>query len=221
MNSKSRMILGAALFLFVLPAMAVAQITDRAEVFYGQVAVTLAGESDVVVMMDHLPKGGDGVADEAFIFRSTTALPADLKELHASARIVVRSDSLFIHPKGDRPLLLALSAGEEGGLSHFVASKRSDSLFVDAGYQITRLYGSSGDTLHQRAMSQLGPDDPFSPPFQLKDGCYAGGPGSDECSVSGNAGPVGGGCSVSCTNGYYACCGVSGCFCEPSGPQPV
>jgi hypothetical protein len=40
-------------------------------------------------------------------------------------------------------------------------------------------------------------------------GCYSGGVGSHDCSVT----IAGVSCSVSCNAGYYACCGWQGCSC--------
>ncbi|MBW7870442.1 MAG: hypothetical protein H3C39_05200 [Flavobacteriia bacterium] len=46
--------------------------------------------------------------------------------------------------------------------------------------------------------------------------CQSGGWGSDSCSL-GN-----GGCSVSCINGYYACCNAGNCECiERKGTKPI
>ena len=40
-----------------------------------------------------------------------------------------------------------------------------------------------------------------------EEACWSGGPGSSSCSISGS-------CSVSCREGYYACCDtVGGCWC--------
>ena len=54
-------------------------------------------------------------------------------------------------------------------------------------------------------------DDSFNPY------CYNGGKGSASCSIEGGitiAGyGVSGGCSVSCHEGYYACCGIR-CTCK-------
>ena len=47
--------------------------------------------------------------------------------------------------------------------------------------------------------------------------CYNGGPGSQSCSIAGGIEIVGVGvtaaCSVSCYEGYYACCGIR-CQCR-------
>lgn len=48
--------------------------------------------------------------------------------------------------------------------------------------------------------------------------CYSGGPGASYCHVNSgvNIGDgVTGGCSVTCTAGYYACCGIK-CECKPN-----
>jgi hypothetical protein len=44
-------------------------------------------------------------------------------------------------------------------------------------------------------------------------GCLSGGPHSTQCSIDGNVAGTGVGCSVTCSAGYYACCGVGGCDC--------
>lgn len=47
--------------------------------------------------------------------------------------------------------------------------------------------------------------------------CVSGGPGSSSCSLAGGIDIVGSGgsidCSTTCRDGYYACCGLSGCKC--------
>lgn len=49
--------------------------------------------------------------------------------------------------------------------------------------------------------------------------CYAGGPGSSQCSI--RAGlvisfvSVKDDCTVTCNPDYYACCGLEGCHCIP------
>lgn len=48
--------------------------------------------------------------------------------------------------------------------------------------------------------------------------CFAGGPSSPGCSVPAGikiGNEITGGCSVSCMEGYYACCGVR-CICLPN-----
>jgi len=43
--------------------------------------------------------------------------------------------------------------------------------------------------------------------------CYAGGPGASSCTVSQ--------CSVTCIEGFYACCRLGGgCYCEEYGSGP-
>lgn len=47
--------------------------------------------------------------------------------------------------------------------------------------------------------------------------CYYGGKGSTSCSIPAGVeinGDVSIGCSVTCDDGYYACCGLS-CICRP------
>lgn len=51
-----------------------------------------------------------------------------------------------------------------------------------------------------------------------KNPCKKGGPGYSECSIDGffSFEGMGGNCSVSCVEGWYACCGVS-CTCKKNG----
>lgn len=47
--------------------------------------------------------------------------------------------------------------------------------------------------------------------------CHTGGPGKAECKIEPGikiGDFVSGGCSVSCYDGYYACCGIR-CICKP------
>jgi hypothetical protein len=65
-----------------------------------------------------------------------------------------------------------------------------------------------------RARSNDGASGPVVSP------CTSGGEGSSGCSLQGNFGLVGGvGCSVDCSSGYSACCGVGGCNCSRIGVQ--
>lgn len=48
------------------------------------------------------------------------------------------------------------------------------------------------------------------------DGCSSGGVGSTSCSVGGCI-PNDASCSVTCSDGYYACCNCGGCKCKSSG----
>ena len=49
--------------------------------------------------------------------------------------------------------------------------------------------------------------------------CLKGGPGKTYCEIDANyytrIGRTGGGCSVTCADGYYACCGAH-CYCKPT-----
>lgn len=51
--------------------------------------------------------------------------------------------------------------------------------------------------------------------------CISGGEGSGSCSVTAGAGGVEVSCSTSCRDGYYACCGTSGCDCVSSGQKEL
>lgn len=55
------------------------------------------------------------------------------------------------------------------------------------------------------------------PDEQIADECSSGGEGAVSCSESWESGTQGGGCSVTCGSGYYACCNSAsggGCVCK-------
>jgi hypothetical protein len=96
MNAKLKTSLILALCIAFLPSLAAARITDSAEVLDGHVVVTRVGKLNLVVLVDHLPVGGDGIADQAFIYRSTATLPADLRNLSGSGTVVVRPEMIVV-----------------------------------------------------------------------------------------------------------------------------
>jgi len=44
--------------------------------------------------------------------------------------------------------------------------------------------------------------------------CTSGGPGATSCSIGDTIGPIGTSCSVTCSDGYYACCKTSNTTCK-------
>lgn len=50
---------------------------------------------------------------------------------------------------------------------------------------------------------------------EARSGCWAGGPGSSACTYTFPVG--GGGCSVTCNDGWYSCCDSGGCRCIENG----
>lgn len=217
MNANLRTSLVLALCLAFLPSLASARITDNAEVLAGRIVLTRASQLNVVVMVDNLPAGGDGIADQAFVYRSKLALPAELRDFSGAGRVVVRPDSITIAMAEGAAVSLGVrtEAGREPiNPDHLV--KSAGAIRTDVGYQLTRLYGRKGVDLVAAAFGQLQPHQGKSIFFDEAEedsGCTAGGPGSTDCSIQGNIGPGGAGCSVSCASGYYACCSLSGCGC--------
>lgn len=209
MNKTSLATQSIILMTFLIfPAIASAAIVDRAEIFKGHVTITRSGEYDLLVTIDQKPT--DGIADEAFVYRSATALPTDLHDFDSIATLVLRPNALLVRPKADRELVLAVTPAEGGRLAPYFIGKRDRALFIDTGYQLSRFYGADPA---ERAASLLA--DSF--PTKEEEGCWAGGEGSTGCSLEGGAGPVEAGCSVECGNGYHSCCTPDGgCQCEPN-----
>ena len=194
----------ASLFL---SSSAMAAIVDHGEIVKGQVTITRTSEYDVIIGIDRAPV--DGAVDLAFVYRSATALPSDLFDFNGDATVLVRPSSVLVKRRNDRDVVFAVTTAEDH--APHVLAKKADSLFIDSGYQLSRLHGGDVGARAVRMVAQT---------LLLKEeaGCWAGGEGSTGCSLEGGAGPIGAGCSVTCGEGYYSCCNpTSGCQCESGG----
>ena len=81
-----------------------------------------------------------------------------------------------------------------------------------AGYRTYDAYNVAGESdLLLADIETLASDEAWNPY------CYNGGEGSTSCSIEGGLSileyGVSAGCSVSCEDGYYACCGIR-CTCK-------
>lgn len=224
MNANLRTSLVLALCFAFLPSLASARITDNVEVLAGHVVLTRAGQLNVVVMVDNLPAGGDGIADQAFLYRSKVALPSELRDFSGAGRVIVRPDSITLAMADGAAVSLSVrtEAGREP-INPNRLVKAAGPARIDSGYQLTRLYGRKGIDLVAAVFGQLQPQRGKSLFFDESEdaGCTAGGPGSTSCSIEGNIGPGGAGCSVSCGSGYYSCCTLTGCTCTSGGGEEL
>jgi hypothetical protein len=212
MSEKLRTSLILALCVTFLPA-AVLAASHHAEVLEGNLTLKRVTDFDLLVTIDDHPRpGGDGVADEAFVYRSQAIL-AELPEVDGPGRLIVRPQSLVIEANGAPRLTLAVLTKGSGDESALTAD--SYGLGIDSGYQLSRLHAANGEDLITFAQAMLQPV-AFLPSFKEVIGgegdCISGGPGATSCSIEGNIGPGGAGCSVTCGSGY-ACCNLSGCHC--------
>ena len=223
MNAKLKTSLVLALCLAFLPSLASARATDKAEVFDGQVVLTRLGKLNVVVLVDHLPVGGDGIADQAFIYRSTVALPADLRDFSGAGTVVVRPESIVVALAKESVVSLSVRTEEAGNGPVRPGSlfKAASATTIDSGFELRRLHGGQGVDLVRVAFDQLKPRRGGSLTFKAEEesGCASGGVGSTDCSIEGSLGPGGAGCSVGCASGYYACCSLGGCSCVKGGGE--
>jgi hypothetical protein len=213
MNAKLKVSLVLALCLAFLPSVAAARITERAEILDGQVTVTRANTLDVIVTIHHSLLDGKGSADEAFLYRSNAALPAELRDLSGQGTVVVRPDSILVAMEKGQTLSLSVRAeGDKEPSGPGFTVKSANVTLVDSGFQLTRLYARKGVNVLDVAYSQIqarqakAEEDPSA-------GCISGGPGATSCSVQGSIAGGGAGCRVSCGGGTYACCNLSGCHC--------
>jgi hypothetical protein len=219
MNAKLKMSLVLALCLAFLPSLASARVTDKAEVFDGQVVLTRLGKLNVVVLVDHLPVGGDGIADQAFIYRSTVALPADLRDFSGAGTVVVRPESIVVALLAKESVVSLSVRTEEAGNGPVRPGslfKAASATTIDSGFELRRLYGGQGVDLVRVAFDQLKPRRGASLLFKSEEeegGCASGGAGATDCSIEGSIAGGGVGCSVGCSSGYYACCSLRGCSC--------
>jgi hypothetical protein len=221
MNVNIKPSLVLALCIAFLPSVATARITEKAEILDGHVVLTRVGKLNLVVMVDNLPVGGDGIVDQAFLYRSNVALPAGLRDLSGAGTVVVRPDTIIV----------ALTSGPAVSLSVRTETGKdpvnTGSIFkaasvtaIDSGYELSRLYGRKGVNLIDVAFDQLQPRRGDNLFFKAEDsGCISGGPGATDCSIDGSLPGGGAGCSVSCSSNYYACCSLSGCHCSRGGEE--
>jgi hypothetical protein len=200
----------ALLSSLFLSTAAMSAIVDHGELVKGQVTITRTGEFDAVIAIDRAP--ADGVADLAFVYRSAMALPSDLLDFEADATVLVRPNAVLVKPRKDREIVFMVATTE--GFVPTILAKKDTSLFIDSGFQISRLYG--GD-VRERAMSMITRSSLLK---SEEESCWGGGEGATGCSLQGGAGPVGAGCSVTCGSGYYACCTpTGGCKCVEDTPE--
>lgn len=219
MSTKVKASFVLALCVALLPTLAAAHITDRAEILGGHVVLTRIDKLDVVVTIDNLPAGGDGIADQAFIYRSRIALPDAVSDFSGESLVIVSPDMITI--KGANGTLVSLGVRTDNETGVEVPGPRFDPrsfkatgrVVIDSGYQLSRLFGQRGVSLVDSIARelQLGPNWGFK--------CVSGGPGSTDCSIEGSIAGGGAGCSVSCASGYYACCSLSGCHCTKGGEE--
>ncbi len=176
-----------------------------AENFSGHVRFFIDGEGRAVVLVDSDASGApDGYVDEAFLLAQETAMNEELDVDLPSARVTFTGDRVLVDAS-DGSVHVDLAIGNPSPVGGGATVYR----IVD-GVELVRKY-EDGTVL----MSGYGTGNIGSGLFDLwlkksGDGCRAGGEGSSQCSLAGQ-------CSVTCKDGYYACCnGISegGCTCH-------
>lgn len=211
-----------ALCLTLVPLAASAELTDRAEILSGHVVLVQPALGDVVVTLDR-ELDLDGAIEEAFVFRTDALVPTDLPEIDGPARLVVKPSSIWILPEVGPKIVLAI------GAPGFKARRLQPDgvVILDQGFEISRVQGAfeldPESLAYELAKPRQEPgfvarDAGLSAVFEGAAGCISGGEGADSCSLGGDVEIVGVGggveCTVSCRDGYDACCDTSGCGCQ-------
>lgn len=223
-----------------------ATANDDVEFFQGDVIIIRApNDRDVIVALD--AKGSeapDGVADQVFLLQRSSNLnagmalstagfwldDASLRFDRRSLQVVHQDFSALLLLSDDKLLYLS----DDGRRS---LPRRPDQVAAGVSQEIWDGYGlvrSTGEWNMSAAGLEDGAAHGFecggtrartSPSpmlsvvaFSTSSRCAAGGEGSSSCSIE----VAGGSCSVSCNDGYYACCNVlGGCKCNSTQLRPV
>lgn len=199
----------------------------------GNVVITASPNGrDVIVAFDANDGGSaDGISDRVFLLQRSRELDAALPRLmsaitldDASLRFDAGSLQVF-HPRFSASLSVenkgyAVAAGEEELSRLATQPMLGEFQAVFTGYGLQRSTGAwamSVDDLRAGAAAGFGcgtgktaiDGSPLTGTPVTAFACASGGVGATQCSLD-----VGGGCSVSCGDGYYACCNLlGGCKC--------
>jgi hypothetical protein len=186
---------------------------------------------DVIVALDAVTP--DGISDRVFRLQRNDELDASLSRLaaavwlHDAALRFDRRSVQVVHRDFSASLLVegAPYAGQER-FGADAARSVMEFQAVLTGYSLQRSGGGwEMSVAGLRAGEAQGfPCGPRGLPASFAtvaglsfNRCSAGGEGATQCSIE----IAGGSCSVSCGNGYYACCNVlGGCKCNPTEVAP-
>lgn len=85
-------------------------------------------------------------------------------------------------------------------------SKTKGEWVIDTGIEQASAFDYLGEFNRANSISKL--------PGGGSETCTSGGPGATSCSIGDTIGPIGTSCSVTCSDGYYACCKTSNTTCK-------
>lgn len=218
-SRRSRLIIAAApalavlLFVVDVPAGATGQ-PDPAEVLVGAVTVQSLPNGDIAVALNQFGAGEpDDTAERVFILQTTAPMPADLPIQMEAAQVIVKPGQLLVVSL-EEPRALALHLVEvdqtalvktlEAMLAQRYGRTAPDAILTHAGYGLADHRAEYDLPIRswppQRPGALLMPKDGIE---SQSGACQSGGPGSTSCSITC---PLQVGCSVDCSEGYYACC---------------
>lgn len=183
--------------------------TEHAEVIVGRVVIDSTLDGEILIAVDQRQGrrgGGDGIAEMVFVLQVDA--PMHLREDYARARVIARQDSVEVHPAPPAAgwvFALADASDRETppGFERVVGFGLSwnggrHELTDDGNGELRSVIAELGGVYHDDTGGGTSGG-----------GCTSGGIGSSQCSVG-----CGGGCSVTCNTGYYACC-----VCTSSSPR--
>jgi len=203
--------------------------TDAAKVFHGAIYAESYNQV-MVIAIDSDAGGRDGVADSVFVVATPESFVTPVSYRWTNATLVFKASGVMVTSPADREALI-VTFKRDVPRANFVAPAEFHTTRVanaiglahhstlgDIYYMDTM---PSGSGRSHRLVSNTTGDGWTRQPFQndwsgdgAGGGCTSGGSGSTSCSVSGcAASSYKNDCSVSCINGYYACCTCGSCTC--------
>jgi hypothetical protein len=195
---------------------ATALVVSRAQV----IVMVAPNGRDVIVALDGDEQGvADGSSDRVFLLQRNAAVDASLARPRVLENAVLQYDQKrlhVIHESFSGSFSMQEPDGPQERFSTEAPRALGELQVAVLGYGLQRSPGrwTMSDAALAEAANQGFGCGGGSGSFIALAGqdCASGGAGATQCSLE-----IGGGCSVSCASGYYACCNLmGGCKCRVS-----
>ena len=206
--------------------------SDAAKVFHGAIYVESYNQVMVIAVYTDGNGGRDGNADTVFVVATPDSIVTPISYRWQNANLVFKASGLMVTAPAEHEALIVtfkrdIPRANFNAPAEFHTTRVSNAIGLAHHSTLSETYpmdnmpsGSAGSN-SRVATNTLGDGwrrQPFQNDWDLGSGsgggCTSGGGGSTSCSVSGCAATsYKNDCSVSCTNGYYACCNCGNCAC--------
>jgi hypothetical protein len=200
--------------------------TDAAKVFHGAINV----ESYNQVMLIAVDANNDGNADNIFAVATYESFNAPLSYRWKNADLVFKASGIMVTSPAEREALIVtfkrnLPKANFIAPAEYHTSHVADAIGLAHHYSLSLTYPMDGIPSGRRSNSRITTNtyddgwyrEPYTQDWDSwgsGGGCLSGGSGSTSCSISGCASTsYKNDCSVTCMNGYYACCNCGNCTC--------